>query len=668
MNRPFLLSLRRFLAQITLRFGIQGKLILIFLLIKVIPLILLAWLAILEVGTLGQIVGEEASELLLDSKVLVEQVSDLASENSIKALDRKSQENIENLTTTTAQEVADFLYERDSDILLAARLEPSAKSFADFLSARQRRVVRHRPWQLNLAGDGWEEAVEDNLESPQVWPENSDNRVEFHYRPPVTKDQCELVPLYFEMTYVGLDGRERYKATTTDILSPELLDVAQKKNTWCNAETYFSHLEKLRPGEIYVSEVVGPYVSSPLIGPYTKARCLDKGIPFAPQTAAYAGKENPVGRRFQGLIRWATPVVRDEKITGYVTLALDHTHIMEFTDHLVPTEERFSEISDAASGNYAFMWDYLGRNISHPRDYFIVGYDPETGERAVPWLDQESYDAWQASGLSFVEYQRTAPVFNQQSLKKRPARELTRAGMLALDGRYLNFAPQCSGWNNLTQHGGSGSFVIYWSNLWKLTTAATIPYYTGIYKDSPRGFGYVTIGANVEEFHRAASDTAFALKSMAQNYEERLKKKNLDTQEFLATSMQDTVSNLTFATFVMIILVFIIAIWMASFLTSRITTLIKGIKRFRDGDLQSRLKVRGRDEMADLARAFNAMTETLEESIIELEQAREAAEELDRIKGLFLANMSHEIRTPINGILGLSNILLQTELDQTQKK
>ncbi|MCK5679971.1 HAMP domain-containing protein, partial [bacterium] len=610
MNRPLQPSWRRLFTQLSTRFGIRGKLILIFMLIKVIPLILLAWLAVFEVGILGEMVGEQSAELLLDSKVLVEQVSDLASENSITALDRKSRENIEYLTTTTAHAVADFLYERDNDILLAARLKPGSKSFADFLSARQRRVVRHRPWQLNSAGDGWEKTVGEGVEPAPVGPENSDNRAGFHYRPPKVHGLSKSLPLYLEMTYIGLDGREKYKATTNDILSLELLDIAQKKNTWCSAETYFSHLDKLKPGEIYVSEVVGPYVSSPLIGSYTKARCLDKGIPFAPQEAAYAGKENPVGQRFQGLIRWVTPVVRDGKISGYVTLALDHTHVMEFTDHLVPTEERFSEISDAASGNYAFMWDYMGRNISHPRDYFIVGYDPETGEQAVPWLDQETYDAWQAGGLSFSEYRCTAPVFKQQSLKKRPARELTRTGMLALDGRYLNFAPQCSGWHNLTQHGGSGSFVIYWSNLWKLTTAATIPYYTGIYKDSPRGFGYVTIGANVKEFHRAARETAFELKSLAQNYEERLKNKNLETQDFLATSMQNTVSSLTLATVVMVILVVIIAIWMASFLTSRITIFIKGLKRFRDGDLQSRLKVRGRDEMADLAQAFNAMAAT----------------------------------------------------------
>ena len=55
--------------------------------------------------------------------------------------------------------------------------------------------------------------------------------------------------------------------------------------------------------------------------------------------------------------------------------------------------------------------------------------------------------------------------------------------------------------------------------------------------------------------------------------------------------------------------------------------------------------------------------------IEQIEQAREKAEESDRLKSAFLANMSHEIRTPLNSIMGFSSLLGDGELvDQERQK
>ena len=248
-------------------------------------------------------------------------------------LDERASRLLETQATSTAYALAEFLWRRNEDIRALARLPRTETAYFDFADVLQSPIET-----INAAG----EPVHITL------------------------------PLYREVAFIGVDGREEIKIESicNDYpwdceLAPVPSHVAVRgpgENNTLGVEDYFQAAQELRAGEIYVGHPFGNYVSS---------------------NESFKSAQSPAGRRFEGIIRFIMPVYETagspphQELQGYVMLALDYIHVLAFIDHLDPTVTHPVPAVDPSSGNFAYIIGANGVTIAHPLHHQIAGINEQ---------------------------------------------------------------------------------------------------------------------------------------------------------------------------------------------------------------------------------------------------------------------------------------------------
>lgn len=102
-----------------------------------------------------------------------------------------------------------------------------------------------------------------------------------------------------------------------------------------------------------------------------------------------------------------------------------------------------------------------------------------------------------------------------------------------------------------------------------------------------------------------------------------------------------------------------VSVTLAGGITRDVDTLRAGVTRIQEGRLEERVSIDSRDEIEELADAFNLMADELVATIRQLREANRELETLDQTKADLVANVSHELKTPLTALRGYLELMAE---------
>ncbi|WP_306534755.1 PAS domain-containing sensor histidine kinase [Geobacter sp.] len=489
--------------------------------------------------------------LLVSSAILVLNlgtVREMLADRIATTADRQASESLRLRAEQVAESISNFLEECEADLLLCANLPRTPAILKALYESRKGEIWRR---------DGTATAP---------------------------REVREWIPRYSSLAIIDRTGQETFVIRDGAIVQKDgLRNVANPADTEFRSEEYFLRAKGLKRGEVYVSRLTGFHVGK-----------KDQLAGATEPETAYGGRE------YRGVIRFATPLFDGNgAFDGIVVLSLDHRHLMEFSQHISPGQNRLVVFPSYKSGNYAFLFDDEGWIITHPKFWDIRGVDNE-GKLVPPYRADSSREDvdkgripynFDYAGFIHPNYPRVAELVRERK----------------------------SGYVDITNVGGAKKVMAF----------APIPYGTGDYRRHGI-FGGVTIGFQVDQFHETARTGAALINQQLRAH------LRLSIIILAATS-----------------LLVVICAWLLSRgVTRPLALLTEGVRRLAGGETDSRVEVIARDEVGELADSFNRMAAELEirksnllRTLEELQLSRRHIMEERNFKESVLESISSAIMT-----------------------